>query len=362
MNILTADGGIQMVVTDEILADLYNMIWKDANKTEAPSNYEVAVAKAEAALKSKVEAELKDALTALNALEADKLTAEQKAYVNELKAKLEKEISVFSEAQKLRDEELAEMKGLIDECKANWPEGAAEAAEKAAKEALDKMTTEELKALKSGYESTIWTDVIVPVVEGMQAVTYVSNADELVAALASVKDGDTIVLEQGTYVLSDALSVSKELTFKGEGAVELRAASSKNIFYMEVAAGKTVTLENLSLVANGTHAVQLVAHCAGEVVINNCEFAKTGSNGYGIYKNAAGELTVKNCQFTKLPVAIGSESAYKAMTITGNTFTGCDEVLGLTATALASGEVESVIENDMIANNAGVTADSVTVY
>ena len=362
VNILTADGGIQMVVTDEILADLYNMIWKDANKTEAPSAYEVAVAKAEAALKSKVEAELKDALTALNALDTDKLTAEQKAYVNELKAKLEQEISVFSEAQKLRDEELAEMKGLIETHKNDWPEGAAEAAEKAAKEALDKMTTEELKALKPGYESTIWTDVIAPVVEAMQAVTYVSNADELVAALASVKDGDTIVLEQGTYVLSDALNVSKELTFKGEGAVELRAASGKNIFYMEVAAGKTVTLENLSLVANGTHAVQLVAHCAGEVVINNCEFAKTGSNGYGIYKNAAGELTVKNCQFTKLPVAIGSESAYKAMTITGNTFTGCEEVLGLTATALASGEVESVIENDMIANNTGVTADSVTVY
>ena len=165
-------------------------------------------------------------------------------------------------------------------------------------------------------------------------------------------------MKAGTYELSN-LSVSKGVTIQGEGNVIINAASNKNAFYMEVGAGKTATLKGLNLVANGTHAVQMVAHCAGNVVIEDCQFTAT-STGYGIYKNAAGNLTVTGCKFVSLPVAIGTDCAWSTLNITSNDFTGCTEALGLTSSSMVA--TLSDIQSAMTANNSNVNAGMVKSY
>lgn len=104
----------------------------------------------------------------------------------------------------------------------------------------------------------------------------------------------------------------------------------------------------------------MVAHCAGNVVIEDCQFTVTGT-GYGIYKNAAGNLTVTGCRFVSLSTAIGTECAWSSLTITGNDFTGCTEALGLTTSALGS-VTEATIEANVIANNTNVNEGMVTAY
>ena len=194
--------------------------------------------------------------------------------------------------------------------------------------------------------------------KSVAATFEVGSVADLTAALAEAVDGDTIVMKAGTYELSN-LSVSKGVTIQGEGNVIINAASNKNAFYMEVGAGKTATLKGLNLVANGTHAVQMVAHCAGNVVIEDCQFTATGT-GYGIYKNAAGNLTVTGCKFVSLPVAIGTDCAWSTLNITSNDFTGCTEALGLTSSSMVA--TLSDIQSAMTANNSNVNAGMVKSY
>ena len=195
--------------------------------------------------------------------------------------------------------------------------------------------------------------------KSVAATFEVGSVADLTAALAKAVDGDTIVMKAGTYTLTDKVSVSKGVTIQGEGNVIINAASGANAFYMEVGTGKTATLKGLNLVANGTHAVQMVAHCAGNVVIENCQFTAT-STGYGIYKNAAGNLTVTGCKFVSLPVAIGTDCAWSTLNITSNDFTGCTEALGLTSSSMAA--TLSDIQSAMTANNSNVNAGMVKSY
>ena len=197
--------------------------------------------------------------------------------------------------------------------------------------------------------------------KSVAATFEVGSVADLTAALAKAVDGDTIVMKAGTYTLTDKVSVSKGVTIQGEGNVIINAASGANAFYMEVGTGKTATLKGLNLIADNTHAVTMVAHCAGNVVIENCQFT-TDNGGYGIYKNAAGNLTVTGCKFVSLPVAIGTGCAWSTLNITGNDFTGCTEALGLTSANLASGETEAIIEVAMMANNTNVNEGMVTAH
>ena len=200
--------------------------------------------------------------------------------------------------------------------------------------------------------------------KSVAATFEVGSVADLTAALAKAVDGDTIVMKAGTYTLTDKVSVSKGVTIQGEGNVIINAASGANAFYMEVGTGKTATLKGLNLVANGTHAVQMVAHCAGNVVIENCQFTANVNKpetSYGIYKNAAGNLTVTGCRFVSLSTAIGTDCAWSTLTITGNDFTGCTEALGLTTSALGS-VTEATIEANVIANNTNVNEGMVTAY
>ena len=197
--------------------------------------------------------------------------------------------------------------------------------------------------------------------KSVAATFEVGSVTDLTAALAKAVDGDTIVMKAGTYTLTDKVSVSKGVTIQGEGNVIINAASGANAFYMEVGTGKTATLKGLNLIADNTHAVTMVAHCAGNVVIENCQFT-TDNGGYGIYKNAAGNLTVTGCKFVSLPEAIGTGCAWSTLNITGNDFTGCTEALGLTSANLASGETEAIIEVAMMANNTNVNEGMVTAH
>ena len=203
--------------------------------------------------------------------------------------------------------------------------------------------------------------VYVGTVAGNNMVTTVSDLQN---AVANANDGDIIRVAAGKYELTSTLLVSKSLTIQGMGDVTIVApAGSKAIEINNGTDGKTVILRGLNLVANGTHAFGNYYGAAAAVVIENCNFsAVAGTTSHGIYKNPAGTLTVTGCTFTGLNVAFGTECAFSTMTITGNTFNSCTEVLGLTKTALGVGETEAAIEDVMMANNTGVTADQVTAY
>ena len=194
---------------------------------------------------------------------------------------------------------------------------------------------------------------------------YVDNVDknlitgvaELKAAVSSATDGTVLYLGSGEYVLDAKLYVNANVTIQGVGNVTIKQTATGNNACFEVVGGKTATFKGLNFVSNTSwYGVELQG--GANAVIEGCSFA----GQYGIYVNPNATLKVTGSTFNKLPVAIGTECAWENLTITGNTFNGCKEVLGLTKTALAAGYDKTAIKNAMVENNTGVAAENVKFH
>lgn len=73
---------------------------------------------------------------------------------------------------------------IINDFEGKWPEGAVDAAKTAVAEALSKMSVEELEALTPAKNDDMWKNVIVPVVEALQAEDTAEKAQKAIEETA----------------------------------------------------------------------------------------------------------------------------------------------------------------------------------
>jgi len=237
----------------------------------------------------------------------------------------------------------------------------------AQKAAVDAATT--YAQVTAIVDSTNWTgtgvvaiDAATEALKAQAAVTVnVKNTTELNAALASYNEGDIIVLAEGYYDFESSTSTQvdllKDVTIRGKGNVVIYSKEPVN------AQGATVTLENLTFVKNNAGQVAVTAYnnADSELIIDGCTFVSSvAENCVAVYINPKGTLTVTDSTFDFACEAIVSQSAWTQMTITGNTFVNPAVALSMDHTYV--GAMESEVEEAVIADNTGITADLVKIF
>jgi hypothetical protein len=138
------------------------------------------------------------------------------------------------------------------------------------------------------------------------AIVNVSNVDQLVSAVKNAGSGDTIVLAAGTYAPDSPLVVKTSLTITGPqtegavgsptGAVISGAADegSGSDDVIDVQAGATLTMQNVSMRLAGTQGVAI--DDAGTVVLQASEFSQNNSVAAVLVEPGA-TLTATNTTF-----------------------------------------------------------------
>ncbi len=147
----------------------------------------------------------------------------------------------------------------------------------------------------------------------------VSDVDELTAALATAKDGDTIAITAGTYDIG-SISLSKCVSLKGAGAGATKLVGTIQYKFTEPQMNKTISISDLTLEA-GASSVQGIQFCASGVLasksILNIDISNCAFDGwqYALTMNSHADgynMTVSGCDFTDSLYAV----SYTCDTIT----------------------------------------------
>lgn len=125
------------------------------------------------------------------------------------------------------------------------------------------------------------------------AVLPVQNSDELRNAISAAKAGDTIVL-QNDAVLTDKLTIDKDITIEGNGATISAQA-------IHVASTANVTFKNVNFAEpdNDNHNASCVyaSELEGKVVFDGCTFTNPQWECIQITPKDGAEIVVTNCTF-----------------------------------------------------------------
>lgn len=125
------------------------------------------------------------------------------------------------------------------------------------------------------------------------AVLPVQNSDELSNAISNAKAGDTIVL-QNDAVLTDKLTIDKDITIEGNGATISAQA-------IHVAPTANVTFKNVNFAEpdNKSHNASSVyaSDLEGKVVFDGCTFTNPQWECIQITPKNGAEIIVTNCTF-----------------------------------------------------------------
>lgn len=197
------------------------------------------------------------------------------------------------------------------------------------------------------------------------AVLPVQNSDELSNAISTAVDGGTVVL-QNDAVLTDKLTIDKNITIEGNGATISAQA-------IHVASTANVTFKNVNFAEpdNGKHNASSVyaSDFEGKVVFDGCTFTNPQWECIQITPKDGAEIVVTNCTFiidgngTYANLAGGQDKAERMLhvqntkatgdykvTVTNNKFIGVDMVRN------------SVIDIDDIAAFENVTCGKNSFY
>lgn len=197
------------------------------------------------------------------------------------------------------------------------------------------------------------------------AVLPVQNSDELSNAISTAVDGGTVVL-QNDAVLTDKLTIDKNITIEGNGAT-----ISAQAVHVEPTANVTFKNVNFAEPDNGKHNASSVyaSDLEGKVVFDGCTFTNPQWECIQITPKDGAEIIVTNCTFiidgtgtyannagTKkvaermLHIENTAASGNYKVTVTNNKFIGVDMVRN------------SVIDIDEIAAFGNVTCGGNSFY
>ena len=248
---------------------------------------------------------------------------------------LQKAIAAVEDAIELKDATEAAQAGydeLIDDTAAAaigddaWPKDAIEAAKAAVAKALATMKLEELKALKPEMGDDIWMEVIVPVVQEMQAEATVETYEELTAAIANSKV-KTIILAND-IVLDAKIEIGSGRTLDGN---KNTIDASKVRTTTAIVIGDGCTVKNLTV--------------EGNTRMNSWD-SNYGIQAYGNNTKA----TLENVTVTGFDAAIlvnGAElTLEKTVDVSGNEFGGIEVSKGTGITNNAKLIVKGTVVND----------------
>jgi hypothetical protein len=190
------------------------------------------------------------------------------------------------------------------------------------------------------------------------------------AAVTAASDGDTIILNPGTYPEHDIAITGKSLTFRadtanghGPGDTIIDMKKSGRLFY--VTAGSSLTIDNLSLQngvsTNGMGGAIYVGSGGGSITVTSSTFfaceswISSGSSGGGaiyVSGSSGGSVTVTSSTFiwcmsrgfTSRGGAIYVAGGGGSVTVTSSTFSECsarDQSYGLIGTVGYGGAIYS---------------------
>lgn len=173
------------------------------------------------------------------------------------------------------------------------------------------------------------------------AVLPVQNSDELSNAISTAVDGGTVVL-QNDAVLTDKLTIDKNITIEGNGATisaqAIHVASTanvtfKNVNFAEPDNGKhnassvyasdfegKVVFDGCTFTNPQWECIQITPKDGAEIIVTNCTFIIDGT---GTYANNAGTKKVAE---RMLHVQNTKETGNYKVTVTNNKFIGVDMV------------------------------------
>jgi hypothetical protein len=115
------------------------------------------------------------------------------------------------------------------------------------------------------------------------------TADELQAAIADLANGDTLVIEPGTYRVADLTDGTAGFVFSGKTGASLRAKKPGRVVIEVDADGPGLTADGLT-------------DCAIEGIVFRAEVAP--SAGSGLVIDASNGVTIRKCSFAGLGTAI----------------------------------------------------------
>ena len=229
----------------------------------------------------------------------------------------------------LRATKKAGYQSLIDANKAGWPEGAAEAAEKALDEYLLTLTAAEIAALTPDYDN-VWNTVIAPVVQALQKAEALENAEAVIgdktyttlaAALAAAQSGETVTLTDDV-TLTDQITIGEGVTLDGagntitaEGPYNVGGSGSHAAILVQASG---VTIKNLTVVGpntrtnqwdEGEYGIQIFGDSAGATLDT---VTVTGANtGIGVFSctvTLEGTIDVSGNEFGGILVDQGTSN------------------------------------------------------
>ena len=204
---------------------------------------------------------------------------------------------------------------------------------------------------------------------------YASNTDELLTAISSATQQDTICLAQGEYILNETIEPSVSLTFIGGydnnfqevvGLSVLRQSQAKQIF--NIPQYYSLYLHNLHLDNGKTESTLgggLLAINGGKLGLYNCRFSNgqsTNGNAGAVYADAH-DIHIENCEFYNNSAknnggALMTE-ALESLTIINSTFHDNTSTTGA-ATYTLGGRISNIQCNSFY-NNASTKQGALTI-
>ncbi len=152
-------------------------------------------------------------------------------------------------------------------------------------------------------------------VTSASTITVPDDFDKIQDAIddSSTVDGDTILIEAGTYNEHDLDTGSKQLTFTGEThadgspAVTIDAQGVGRVWHIDNT-NETVTLQNLVITGGSTTAFGGGIYCNGPHTITNCHVQNnTAGRGGGIYFDSGGTPTITDSVVTDNTATDGAD-------------------------------------------------------
>ncbi len=184
-------------------------------------------------------------------------------------------------------------------------------------------------------------------------------------ALDSLNPGDILVLPAEIIITTGTFVVPQGVTIMGDSnggtVIRQNSAGQDNIFNCE----GDVTIKNITFETNrkGYAIIDNTKNhnTDGDITVINCSFKGLAADkNWGIYKNLNGNLTIKDCTFENYDNAVcGVSNGNNSVTmITGCTFTNINgEAIGYVSSTMPTD-----FEENVIANNTGLTAENVIGY
>ena len=142
---------------------------------------------------------------------------------------------------------------------------------------------------------------------------YVTNADELTAAVNKADNGATIILAAGNFTLNNTLTISKRINLIGSGVGETTIDGPVQYKFSENQAGNDFTVSGITFKANTNNStVQGLQFCGNQpnedydvnISVTDCAF---DGWTYGITMNSHANgcnMTVTGCTFTDCLYAV----------------------------------------------------------